>query len=126
METTPKMHSTVPVIATADIEKSLEYYTTVFGFEFDFKYGEPLVYAGVRYGEAEIYFSYDPVLAAAISSESLNPEIFIWVPDGDAIFEQHRLNGADIIELISDRPWGSRQYVIRNINGYLLKFAQPL
>jgi len=125
-ETTAKIHSTVPVIATDDIEKSLLYYTNVLGFEFDFKYGDPTVYAGIRSEEAEIYFTYDPDLVVAIKEQKLNPEIFIWIPDADYLFKEHSLNGAEIIEAIADRPWGSRQYVIIDINGYHLKFAQPL
>ncbi len=125
-QTTAKIHSAVPVIATDDIEKSLQYYANVLGFEFDFKYGDPTVYAGVRSGQAEIYFTYDPDLAVAIKEQKLNPEIFIWVPDADCLFNKHSLSGAEIIETIADRHWGSRQYVIIDINGYHLKFAQPL
>jgi len=124
--TVAKIHSTVPVIATDDIEKSLAYYTSVLGFEFDYKYGEPLAYAGVKSGEAEIYFTFDPDLLHAVKEKKLNPEIFIWTPDASALFELHKNNGAEIIEPIADRPWGSKQYVVEDINGYYLKFAQPL
>ena len=34
--------------------------------------------------------------------------------------------GAEIFEPISDSSWGARQYVIKEINGYHLKFAQAL
>jgi uncharacterized glyoxalase superfamily protein PhnB len=121
-----KIHSTVPVIATGNIDKSLQYYIEVLGFEFDFKYGDPAVYAGVKSGEAEIYFTLDPHLLHAFDKKKINPEVFIWVPDAVGLFNEHFINGAEIIEPIADRPWGSRQYVIRDINGYHLKFAQPL
>jgi catechol 2,3-dioxygenase-like lactoylglutathione lyase family enzyme len=58
----PAIHSAVPVIATDDIEKSLFYYTKILGFSPDFKHGKPPVYAGVRSGEVEIYFTFDPEL----------------------------------------------------------------
>jgi uncharacterized glyoxalase superfamily protein PhnB len=120
------IHSVAPVIATADIERSLEYYTTVLGFEFDFKYGEPPVYAGIKSGSVEIYFSIDHALAAAVKEKNLNPEVFIWVTDADGLFNKHKNRGAEIIEPPTNRPWGARQYVIKDINGYFLKFAQPL
>jgi len=127
METSfAKIHSAVPVIATADIEKSLEYYTAILGFEFDFKYGEPPVYAGVKSGDTEIYFTVDADFAAAIKEKSFRPEVFMWIPDADDLFKKHADNGAVVIESPSDRPWGVRQYVLKEINGYLLKFAQPL
>jgi uncharacterized glyoxalase superfamily protein PhnB len=122
----PEIHSSVPVITTDDIEGSLAYYENILGFAFDFKYGDPPVYAGVNSGTAEIYFTHNPALAEAIKLKNLNPDIFIWVTDASYFFDLHVKNGADIIEPISDRPWGARQYVLKDINGYHLKFAQPL
>ena len=122
----PQIHSTVPVICTDDIQRSLSYYTQVLGFLPDFEFGEPVVYAGVKSGDAEIYFSYDPDFISVIKEKKINPEIFIWLTDADNLFKQHVANGAEIAETISDRPWGARQYVIKDINGYHLKFAQPL
>ena len=120
------IHSAVPVIATDDIRKALSYYINVLGFTFDFEYGEPVVYAGVKSGNVEIYFSYDEDIATSIKEQGIRPEIFIWLSDADKLFKEHLANGADVIESISDRPWGARQYVIKDINGYHLKFAQPL
>lgn len=121
-----QIHSAVPVVATADIEKSLSYYIDVLGFLFDFKYGEPPVYAGVKSGSAEIYFTHDPGMAVKIKEQKLSPEIFIWIPDAVSLFKEHVEKGAEIFEPISDRSWGARQYVIKEINGYHLKFAQTL
>jgi catechol 2,3-dioxygenase-like lactoylglutathione lyase family enzyme len=123
---TQLIHSAVPVIATDDIQKTLSYYTNVLGFSFDFEYGNPVVYAGVKSGNVEIYFSYDPEFATAIKEQKLYPEIFIWVSDADALFKGQIAMGVEIIESIADRPWNVRQYVIKDINGYHLKFAQPL
>lgn len=121
-----QIHSTIPVIGTDDIRKSLSYYIDVLGFSPDFEFGDPIVYAGVKSGNAELYFSYDPDLIIAIREKGISPEVFIWTTDADNLFEKHVANGAEIIEPISDRPWGARQYVIKDINGYHLKFARPL
>jgi len=61
-----QIHSTVPVICTDNIQRSVYYYTKVLGFQPDFVFGEPVVYAGVKSGDAEIYFSYDPDFVSAI------------------------------------------------------------
>ena len=120
-----KIHSAVPVIGTDNIEKSLKYYIEVLGFTLDFKYGDPPVYAGVKSGEAEIYLTNDPHLAKGIKESKLVPEVFIWVSDAESLFKDHINKGAEIVEPLSDRPWGARQYVVREINGYHIKFAQP-
>ena len=120
------IHSTVPVIGTDDIKKSIAYYTKVLGFFSDFEYGDPVVYAGVKSGNAEIYFTHDPEVIHAIKARKINPEIFIWLSDAEKLFKEHVKNGAEIIEPISERAWGAKQYVIKDINGYYLKFAQAL
>ena len=61
-----------------------------------------------------------------IREKELNPEIFIWTPDAVRLFKAHVDKGAEIFEPISDRSWGARQYVVKEINGYHLKFAQAL
>lgn len=121
-----QIHSAVPVIGTDNIENSLSYYTGVLGFAFDFKYGEPPVYAGVKSGNVEIYICNDPAMTRGIKEKQLVPEIFIWVSNAEELYQEHISKGAEVVETLSDRPWGVRQYVIREINGYHLKFAQPL
>src|SRR5215213_185626 len=121
MATPLKIHSTVPVIATDDIESSIAYYINVLGFAFDFKYGEPTVYAGVKGGSAELYFTKDAALVNTLKEESFYPEIFIWIEDAATSFQEHTSKGAELVEPVSDRPWGAKQYVIRDINGYHLK-----
>jgi uncharacterized glyoxalase superfamily protein PhnB len=121
-----QIHSTVPVVSTDDIAKSLAYYQDVLGFAIDFQYGDPPVYAGVNSGAAEIYFTHSPDFVKLVADHGLHPDIFIWVSDANRYFNLHVKNGAEIIEAIADRPWGARQYVVRDPNGYYLKFAQPL
>lgn len=123
---TSPIHSTVPVISTDNIRKSITYLVEVLGFSLDFEVGDPVVYAGVKSGEAEIYVAYDPDFIKAIREREVHPEIFIWVSDAEITYSMHRTNGAEIIEPLSDRPWGARQYVIKELNGYHLKWAQPL
>lgn len=121
-----RIHSTVPVINTDDIVKSLKYYQDVLGFTFDFKYGEPVVYAGVNSGAAELYFTHNPDFVRVLREEKIHSDVFIWVTDADNLYNLHVRNGAEVIEPISDRPWGARQYVVKEPNGYYLKFAQPI
>ncbi|PYT21628.1 MAG: hypothetical protein DMG58_31785, partial [Acidobacteria bacterium] len=89
-------------------------------------WGEPPVYAGVKAGGALLYICHDPELATAIRERRLTPDIFLWVSDIGSIYEQHRAKDADITEELTERPWGVRQYVIREPNGYHLKIAESL
>ncbi|MDI3320893.1 VOC family protein [Pinibacter soli] len=120
------LHSAVPVISTNDVQKALSFYINIPSLTLDSEYGEPVVYAGVKSGDVEIYFSYGLDIASLIKEQKICPEIFIWVSDTDKLFQKHLADGVNIIEPISDRAWGARQYVVKDINGYHLKFAQPI
>ena len=68
--------------------------------------------------------THDADLASTIKERQLAPDIFLWVTDIDSVYAQHRAAKADIAEELAMRPWGVRQYVVREPNGYLLKVAE--
>jgi uncharacterized glyoxalase superfamily protein PhnB len=117
-------HSAVPVIATEDVAGSVEYFVRTLGFARDFVWGDPPVYAGVKAGSAEIYLTHDAATSRAIRERGLAPDVFLWVTEIDGIYAEHCARGADIVEALSERPWGARQYVVREPNGYHLKIAE--
>lgn len=121
-----KYKSAVPVIATDDVLAALDYYTRVLGFEKQFSYGEPPVYAGIRRDDMLLYLTLDPAMVARLKESNSSQDVFLWVEGVDAAYQEHRAKGAKIIEEIADRPWDARQYVVEDPNGYHLKFAEPL
>ena len=117
--------SAVPVIATADVPATIRYFEQTLGFKQQWIWGDPPVYAGVRAGGAMLYVTHDPELASTIKERRLSPDIFLWVSDIDSVYAQHCAANAEIQEELTGRPWGVRQYVVREPNGYLLKVAEP-
>jgi len=116
--------SAVPVIATSDVFGTIRYFEQTLGFKQQWIWGDPPVYAGIRAGGALLYVTYDPDLASTIKERRLSPDIFLWVNDIDSVYAHHRASRADITEELATRPWGVRQYVVREPNGYLLKVAE--
>ena len=114
----------VPVIATADVTGTIAYFEKILGFRQQWTWGEPPVYAGVKAGGAMLYISHDPELAAAIRERRLAPDVFLWVRDIDSAYDRHRASGAEIVEELSTRPWGLRQYAMKDLNGYNLKITE--
>jgi catechol 2,3-dioxygenase-like lactoylglutathione lyase family enzyme len=121
-----KYEKAVPVISTADVLSTVAFYKRVLGFTERFLFGDPPVYAGIERDGALLYIAQDAKLTAMLKSSDLHPEVFIWVRDIDLVLDEHRLRGVKIVEEISDRAWGARQYVIEDPNGYYLKIAEPL
>lgn len=123
---TDQFRSAVPVIATSDVLGTIGYFENKLGFKQQWIWGDPPIYAGIRAGGALLYLTYDPEIAKAIRERGLHPDIFLWVTDIDDVYARHKAAKADVKEELASRPWGVRQYVVREPNGYLLKIAQPV
>jgi len=122
---TKNYSAAVPVISTSNVIETVRYFEQTLGFDQQWIWGDPPVYAGVKAGGAMLYITHDPDTANAIRERGLTPDIFLWVTDIDSVYDQHRANDADIVEQLTPRAWGARQYVIREPNGYRLKVAEP-
>jgi uncharacterized glyoxalase superfamily protein PhnB len=118
-----KLKTAIPVLASDNVESSVDYFVRVLGFEQQWIWGDPPVYAGLRSGDALIYLSHDPDLADTIHNMHLAPDVFFWVDDIESLHARHAASGAEIVERLETKPWGTRQYTVRQPNGYLLKFA---
>jgi uncharacterized glyoxalase superfamily protein PhnB len=112
------------VIASSDVLKTVAYFVQVLGFEQQWIWGEPPVYAAICAGQALIYISHDPVLARAILESRLAPDVYFWVEEIESLYARHAANGARILEKLETRPWGTRQYSVLEPNGYHLKIAE--
>lgn len=66
-------------------------------------------------------FSLQPGLAAKVEGH----QHWIKVDDADGMYALHKANGATIVEELMDRPWGTREYVVKDPGGYHLRFAGP-
>src|SRR5438045_948078 len=91
---TIKFKSAVPVIATDDVNATLDCYTRVLGFEKHFSYGDPPVYAGVRRDDLLLYLTLDPALVTKMKECGLSQDVFLWVENVDAVYAEHRACGA--------------------------------
>ena len=115
--------SAVPVIPTANVPASLRYFEDVLGFTPQWSWGDPPVYAGVRAGQALLYLCHDP---EARDAKSVRGEVFIWTSDIESLHRRHSERRAEIVDELRERPWGARQYAVREPNGYVLKFAEEI
>lgn len=116
------MHRSTAIFASSDIEATLAYYKDVLGFESSWTWGEPPTFGSARRGGVTIMFNLQPGLAAQIKGH----EHWIQVDDTDEIYESHKASGAKIVDEIGDKPWGFREYVVEDCNGYHLRIAGPL
>ena len=106
-------------LAVSDIPAAVDFYTCKLGFQLGFTWGEPPTFAGVNLGKVQMF----------LRKGTPAPEgcvIYFLVGDADQLYEFHRGNGVEIAQEIGDREYGIRDYVVRDLHGYLLSFGHHL
>jgi catechol 2,3-dioxygenase-like lactoylglutathione lyase family enzyme len=110
-----------PGLAVSDLQATIDFYVSKLGFTRGFTWGEPPTFAGVNLGNVQIFLSKGAPAPAAHPAA-----VSFLVGDVDRLYEFHRAKGVAIAEPIDDRPYGIRDYAVRDLNGYYLSFGQHL
>jgi catechol 2,3-dioxygenase-like lactoylglutathione lyase family enzyme len=105
-----------PSLAVADVIAAAEFYKTKLGFMTAFTWGEPPTMAGVNLGGVQIFLEHGTPSPNGLS-------IYFVVGDADELYEFHRANGVEILQEPGDRPWGLRDFSVRDLDGYTLTFG---
>jgi ribosomal-protein-alanine N-acetyltransferase len=121
-----QFYSVQPVLAVADVRATAEFYRHKLGFTIGFLFGEPPTYAGLWRGDwsatgANIHL-------ARIDTASGGHGLSLYVNVGPAIDElyvAYKACGVDMLGEVEQRPWGMREFAIRDCNGYVLRFGTP-
>jgi catechol 2,3-dioxygenase-like lactoylglutathione lyase family enzyme len=108
-------------LAVSDLAAALEFYTKKLGFQQAFTWGEPPTFAGVNLGKVQMFLAAGPPTPSPDTGA-----VYFLVGDADALYEFHRRNGVEIAQEIGDRPYGIRDYTVRDLNGYYLEFGHHL
>lgn len=108
-----------PGLVVNDIATAVEFYTKKLGFATGFTWGDPPTFAGLNLGKVQIF----------LQKGTPNPKgsmVYFLVGDADQLYEFHRAQGVEVAEPIADRPYGIRDYVVRDLHGYCLSFGHHL
>ena len=99
------------------------------GFHVDFVHGDPPVHARVcadpSYSAPTIHIRFEPLEPGAAP----NSTVYLWAHVGtglDRLFEVYRDRGVKIVCEPKDQPWGLRQFIIEDCDGYLISFSAEI
>ena len=106
-----------PTVPVADIERSLRFYRDVLGFEVQFTNGEPVSFAVVKQGGAELHLQVQPGKAGSLHAH-------LMVDDLDLVYERLQHAGAAIRQPPTVQPWGLRDLVVADADGNTFEIAQ--
>ena len=113
--------SSTAIFAASDIEATLAYYKDVLGFESTWTWGDPPVFGSASMGGVTLTFELRPELAAKVHGHPHG----VRVADADELYRLHNSRGAHVVSKIEDKPWGIREYIVEDLNGYHLRIGGP-
>jgi catechol 2,3-dioxygenase-like lactoylglutathione lyase family enzyme len=108
-----------PSLSVPDVIAAADFYTKKLGFRLGFTWGDPPTMAGVNLGQVQMF----------LQQGTPGPQgcaVYFVVDDADALYEFQRASGAEVVAPLDDRPWGFRDYAVRDLNGYRLTFGHRL
>jgi catechol 2,3-dioxygenase-like lactoylglutathione lyase family enzyme len=103
----------------SDLTAAVDFYTNKLGFRLAFTWGDPPTMAGVNLGHVQMF----------LEEGTPAPQgcyVYFVVDDADALFDFQRANGVEIAAPPEDRPYGLRDYAVKDLHGYRLAFGHRL
>jgi catechol 2,3-dioxygenase-like lactoylglutathione lyase family enzyme len=114
----------VPQFTVPDVVRTAEYYRDVLGFQIDGYWQTPPVFAIVHRDEVEIFFNRADGSSVRTGRARGAYDAYLRVTGIDALAEELRARGADILEGPADRVSKQREIVVRDCNGIILAFGE--
>jgi predicted enzyme related to lactoylglutathione lyase len=104
----------VPELPVADVERAQQHYRDALGFAIGWLYPDKGIGAVSR-GKATIFFrkrdsAFEPVVH------------WIFAEDIDASYQELKSSGANIVEPLERKPWGLRQFTVKDLDGNIFYF----
>jgi catechol 2,3-dioxygenase-like lactoylglutathione lyase family enzyme len=110
------------VFHVTDLEKSLTFYQDVLGFEVDFKYGDPIFYAGLSYGVASLHIG----SKYPYKNNTGHGHIYITCDEVDLYYKKLVAKGTKINSLLGDQEYGMRDFNIFDPDGNMIGFGASI
>lgn len=119
----------VTILQVSDVLIATDFYTKKLGFSLGFTWGDPPEFVGLNLGNVQLFLAQgtpNPKGCMACFVIGLADEMYEAGPGTDALYEFQRANGVEIVAPPEDRDYGMRDYTVRDLYGYHLRFGHRL
>ena len=118
MSSEPKLTSIAPILQVANVERAIDYYKRVLGFEIEWTSGEPPTHASVCRDSVEITF--------AAEAKPIPSRVYIQVSGVDEYFARITAAGAIVSVPLADRFYGMRDGRVDDLDGNAINLGESL
>jgi catechol 2,3-dioxygenase-like lactoylglutathione lyase family enzyme len=107
------------ILYVTDLAASQRYYHDKLGFKIDWTYGDPPDFGAVSRGDTQLFMC---------QRCQGHPGAWLWIltPDVDRLYDELVRRGAIIKEPPSDRPWGTREMRVADLDGNTIRIGSPI
>ena len=125
----------VPHMAVPDVVHTAEYYRDTLGFEIAGYWdgeevhhdpGRLTMFGIVKRDEASIHFNRGRQASPASRLSEGAYDLYINVVNVNSLADELRSRGAQVIDGPEDRVYGQRELIVRDCNGLVLAFGEPI
>jgi|ERR1700722_3231101 uncharacterized glyoxalase superfamily protein PhnB len=115
-----KVIGIAPQLVVKDVKKSAEYYRDILGFTIIGLVLDPPVYAMVERDGCQVHFAKSDIQDIKKNKDyrSISHDFIIWVPEIQNFYDEVVSKNAEILEGITQKPYGSREFVIEDYDGH--------
>ncbi len=117
-----KFSHMVPMLPVRDVQNTIQFYRDELSFGDLWTWGDPTTEFGLKRDEMAFIFSYDPQR----NERSEGLEVMVFLFGVNQLWEELSGRNVQVTDPIDDKPWGTREFAIKDVNGYYLRFAQGL
>ena len=117
-------HKITPYLYVTDIHETIAYYKDQLGFSGEWIVDAPLKTGGISRDDIKLLFQQHPDYVKIFNTGSESFELVLFVANVDEIYNEYKSKNIHFIEQIVDRPWGIREFIIQDINGYWLRISE--
>lgn len=115
----PTFGRVAPTIYVRDIHRALEFYRDALGFEVQFTNGEPVLFAVIAQGSAELHLIVDPSKAGSCHAH-------IMVDDVDKLYAKLKKSNVTVQQTPKVQEWGLKDIIVADPDGSTFEFASPV
>ena len=104
----------VPELPVVDVERAQQHYRDALGFEIGWLYPDKGIGAVSRDKVVIFFRKRTPPFEPAIH--------WMFAEDIDATYAELKSSGANIVEALETKPWGLRQFTVKDLDGNIFYF----
>jgi predicted enzyme related to lactoylglutathione lyase len=120
-------HATVLLVE--DVRRATDYYRDALGFDVELYDRIPDHYGYARRDGCHVHFARFDGVAPRPNSDVVPPDMFdayFWVDDVDRLYADVVEREAEVVHGPVNQGYGLREFRVRDPEGYILAFGQPL